>query len=1123
MTTGLQAKIVESLKSRPNQGVDGLARQLGCSRKEVQQLLYGSLKGRVEQDRNYRWSLAAAKSGRSNSVGSGSKEKFADTDLARLCRYYLACLGFDYSGVSVSLKPEQGEPDYVEVSAIPHSPNDFSDSDSARMLLGRKRTERGSFGLYFGYPTLVASRWSPKARRKLLTVEPILLFPIEEEPGTGQLAIDMLFPIVNQKPFQSFTNIDPSLLMNEVVQLEHELGLTGEDKEPGIDEIAMRLQSIRPEWPWKEDIDPGSLEKERSPLGEVANPGIHNRAVLLMAEKSQFTKGLEVELRSLAQLQAGDYGSTALGRWIAGSPSATELAEKEPPSLVEVLPMNAEQRQAVKAALSQPVTVITGPPGTGKSQVVTNLLVNAAWAGKRVLFASKNNKAVDVVESRVNALGSRPILLRLGRDEYQARVAKYILALLSATTTAAEKEEFEDARSFHKRLLKEHAKLTEETQRLISLRNEVDGLEQIAEEAREQLGPKLFGQAMDINVRGIETKLESVSSALISADRSLAGAISKVFWRLSRRGRMERLASRIREAQSSFVELNVDPPAAPSQAADVPGVRAAIQMAAGNLNGLKKSARYFSALNELQSLRPLEEIAKEEARMLLRLARHSEQLWKLWLRLQPSILSEKERNKLGKYTSLLEMISDAGKGGKPSNRIYGKYNELLRSISHLLPCWAVTSLSTRGRIPLEPGIFDLVVFDEASQCDIASALPLLYRAKSAVVIGDPNQLSHISSLPRGQDQALLERHDLVDDFLHWSYSYRSLFGLGTTQVGGESIVNLVDHHRSHADIIGFSNKEFYEERLRVATNYDKLRFPGRSEPGILWINVKGKMVRPNTGSAMNAIEAKAVVDALRDLVLDKEYKGSVGVVTPFRAQANSIREAVNRDARLSSELTQREFLVDTVHKFQGDERDVMIFSSVVSSEIPQGALGFLRTNSNLFNVAITRARAQLVVVGDQAACSSCGIDYLERFAAYATSQDRRTPQGTEPRPEDFGPTYPKVANPELVSDWERHFYVAAYGAGFRLMPQFNIEKYVVDFLLMDGERKLVIEIDGERYHRNWTGELCRRDQIRNQRLFELGYDVQRFWVYEVRDDMDGCLARLRQWQLSNETSGTALH
>jgi len=58
---------------------------------------------------------------------------------------------------------------------------------------------------------------------------------------------------------------------------------------------------------------------------------------------------------------------------------------------------------------------------------------------------------------------------------------------------------------------------------------------------------------------------------------------------------------------------------------------------------------------------------------------------------------------------------------------------------------------------------------------------------------------------------------------------------------------------------------------------------------------------------------------------------------------------------------------------------------------------------------------------------------------------------------------------------------------------------------------LDIEVDGERYHRNWDGELCRRDQMRNQRLIELGWDVQRFWVYEIRDDLDNCVNRVKTW------------
>lgn len=112
---------------------------------------------------------------------------------------------------------------------------------------------------------------------------------------------------------------------------------------------------------------------------------------------------------------------------------------------------------------------------------------------------------------------------------------------------------------------------------------------------------------------------------------------------------------------------------------------------------------------------------------------------------------------------------------------------------------------------------------------------------------------------------------------------------------------------------------------------------------------------------------------------------------------------------------------------------------------------------------------------------------------------------------DLGAEYPHVSNPEQVSDWERIFYKALYANGIKTIPQFRVEKYALDLALFVDDRKLNIEVDGERYHRNWTGELCRRDQIRNHRMFELDWDVMRFWVYEIRDDLDGCIERVKQW------------
>ena len=220
---------------------------------------------------------------------------------------------------------------------------------------------------------------------------------------------------------------------------------------------------------------------------------------------------------------------------------------------------------------------------------------------------------------------------------------------------------------------------------------------------------------------------------------------------------------------------------------------------------------------------------------------------------------------------------------------------------------------------------------------------------------------------------------------------------------------------------------------------------------------------------------------------------------------------------LSKTLIDRKFLVDTVHKFQGDERDVMVFSPVLSQGMPLGSILFLKNNGNLFNVAITRARAQLIVVGDLSECGSCDVDYLSKFAQYSQNLIHSTDEIKQTNELEYGSSeYPDVDNPEQVSDWERHFYTKLHKAGLKTLPQYRIEKYALDLVIVDGERKLDIEVDGEKYHKNWNGELCRRDQMRNQRLYELGWDVMRFWVYEIRDDLPSCIEKIQQWQAQSD-------
>lgn len=1106
MPPDLERAILELLAGRDGLLAREIGDALGKEKRDINSALYGSLKGRVVQDRRYRWTLAktGAASGRGNDVEA---EAFADTDLSRLCRYYLACIGFDETGVSVFASSNSGHLDYTELEDLPLSSDAFDDNPAVNRLMGMVRRERGHKALYLGYPSLLRSHRARSGWQGHF-VEPVLLFPIEQEEGSGRPILDLSFPIINQAAFRNLTNADRDSLMTELTQLEDELGISGDGDAVEIDDLAMRLSAIRPEWPWREDIEPTDLATDPS-LASLPDGGIYNRAVLLMADRSPFTAGLESELKMLAGLQESSFGQTALGQWISGQTSADQCPTFEG-QLIELLPMNLEQREAVRSALSRPLTVITGPPGTGKSQVVTNILANAAWHGKRVLFASKNNQAVDVVETRINALGPRPILLRVGSQKYQTRLAEFLLSLMAATIGRNDKQAFEEEKSRLDTVMARLDALDAKAEAVIEVRNTVDELERRAEAARETLGKRIFAMAAEIDTSQPRATLTKLQELVGRADRASQSSIVRLFWFLFRSGRLEQVNELAHEANGLTARLELPTLPVSIDEGRLEDVASFCNMGLLKLGYIDEAARYFASLKRLQEQPRLEQLGADRKVQLETLAKVSASLWKIWLRLQPARLSAQDRSMLSRYNSLLQMVIDAGPEGL-TRQVAGQYKGLHLKVSHLLPCWAVTSLSAKGRLPFEPGYFDLVVIDEASQCDIASALPLLYRAKAAVIIGDPMQLAHISSLPRGQDQKLLERYELVEGYPQWAYSFNSLFSLAAGQVAGDEIVALLDHHRSHSDIISFSNDQFYEERLRVATNYDSLNFPRRGEPGVRWVDTPGKAVRPSSGGAVNSDEVSGIVRELRKLAIEQDYRGTIGVVSPFRAQINAIKEAVARDRELDHRLGRSAFLADTVHKFQGDERDVMFFSPVVSKDSPRGAIGFLNSNGNLFNVAITRARAQLIVVGDLSACLDCEIDYLENFAKYSVELSATEARNVEDAIVSAGADYPCVANPDQVSDWEKVLYRALYAAGIASIPQYQVEKFALDLLVTDGRRKLDVEVDGERYHKNWTGELCRRDQLRNHRLFELGFDVMRFWVYEIRDDLPGCVEKVRSW------------
>jgi very-short-patch-repair endonuclease len=1107
MEQDLARQILDLLRLKGGQKAADLAVTLGVDRRSINQCLTHNLAGQARQDAAYRWTLRenlpARTAVRPHEAGGNVSE------IAKVCRYYLDCLGEDCDqGVSEFAASNHGEPGYAALEAHPLIAGrpDWWNAPGAATVFSKVKADRANLTAWLGYPVRLRFHQTPRWRG--FFVEPVMLWPIElpENPGDAYRLIDD-FPQFNFAFLKSLAMGDPSLILEEAMRLADDLGLNQSFAErPELDELIDRLVSIRQDWDWREEIHPEGCPESPS-LAEIDQPGIYNRAVIIPGKRSPYTRGLELELKQLAEIDEGRLRETALGRWMTGVVQGGDTPDSQP--LIEVLPMNQEQRLAVRSALSANHTVITGPPGTGKSQVVTNLLVNAAWRGMTVLFASRNHQAVSVVEERVNGLGNRPVLLRLGSQEQEARLASYMSAMLSGQITEDDHLSYQEGLRKHRDLAEEMVQVDLVQAATLEARNRVDQLESEAEAARTALASDRL-KNLDREILAMtESRIRTLRSAVESLDPARLGFWGRLALTFSRKAKLRDLV--IWGADLDPIASQVDEPIL--AVGDTPDLDAICQWSdrlGAKVLLAQQFLAYEEALNSLLQATSFEQIALVRQRLIREIASNSSALWRDWVNLAPSRLTLEQRNEIAAYAAVLGLINGS-EGQNVNNEVKRKARELRRKVSKFFSCWGITSLSAWGRVPFEHGQFDLVVIDEASQCDIASALPLLFRGKRSVIIGDPQQLRHISALSRKKDGDLLVNHGLLETRLSWAYSERSLYDVAASVAAPESIINLRDHHRSHADIIEFSNKAFYEGRLRVATRYDSLNRPRASDPGVLWTDVTGDVIRPRDGGAENREEAQKVVEILHDLVVVRGYRGSVAVVTPFKAQASLIQTLVNSHPAGEKIAEISKLLIDTIHKFQGDERDVMVFSPVVSGGMPDGGMIFLRRNGNLFNVAITRARGLLHVVGDRQAALSSGVSYLADFADYTSRLlQRGSPSETRDSP-TLGAEYPAVMNPERVSEWERIFYRALHAAGVRPIPQYSVEQYDLDFAVFAGDHRLNVEVDGERYHRTWTGELCHRDQLRNQRLIELGWEVKRFWVYEIRDRLEECVEFVKDW------------
>ena len=695
-------------------------------------------------DNTYRWRLAEGSSSASRTQARPPQD--LDTPLVRLCRYYLDCLSYDSdNGVSTFAASRQ-ELDYFDpgLTNLAETLANGLHLDGVQALLRRLSQDRNRETLVLGYPVRLRRfrARSDRSDRSDYVAEPVMLFELRGSPNHLATSGFDSIPRVNFAHLRSLALGSTGDFMREALQLAEDLGLAGDTGEiPELDKLFNRLHAERPDWDWQEAPNVDSLSTGHK-LADLQVEGIFNRAIICRMERSKFTEGLEYELEHLKGLPSSSYEGTALGAWI--SAATPRSASPDSQDLLEPLPLNPEQRVAVGRALTRSLTAITGPPGTGKSQVVTALLMNAARKGERVLFASKNNKAVDVVEERINGFGSRPMLLRMGSIEHKSALASHLASLLGSSATDSDHADYRRLSDLWASQSQQRAELEQRLDRMVALRNRTDELEQRVEGFRSTIGDARLRDAAQVahsKIHRIQAASGRLLSALQRADKDRQERPVQFLWFLLRFGRNKQLAKSKLELRTALEQAQLLGLTAAPQTDSPADWKQFANRAVELSDDCLQASEYFSSLSQLQREGNPVQVAREQMRLAESLAENSNSLWRGWLHLLPKRLSPDKRRELGDFSAVLDLIVKAEQRSERAEReMYRSYDELFSKIADVLPCWAVTSLSARGRLPMQPGIFDLLVIDEASQCDIASALPLLYRSKRAVIIGDPQQL-----------------------------------------------------------------------------------------------------------------------------------------------------------------------------------------------------------------------------------------------------------------------------------------------------------------------------------------------------------------------------------------------
>jgi very-short-patch-repair endonuclease len=428
------------------------------------------------------------------------------------------------------------------------------------------------------------------------------------------------------------------------------------------------------------------------------------------------------------------------------------------------------------------------------------------------------------------------------------------------------------------------------------------------------------------------------------------------------------------------------------------------------------------------------------------------------------------------------------------------------TITKLTPCLLMSPLSVAQYLSAETALFDLVVFDEASQIPVWDAIGAIARGNQVVMVGDPKQLPPTSFFNRGASSSDDDLDEDIETDLESILDECIGANLPTMEINW--------HYRSrHESLIAFSNHRYYKGGLVTFPS------PVTDDRAVSFQLVK-EGVYEKGGARINKPEAKALIHELVGRLRDKQFQVSgrtIGVVTFNSEQQRLIEDLLDEARRQHPEIEPyfaedalEPVFVKNLESVQGDERDIMYFSIGYGPDLTgKVSMNFGPMNKGggerRLNVAITRARHELRVFSslspeqiDLSRTQAKGVHDLKHFLEFA----------------ERGPRALAEAVIGSLGDYDSPFEEAVAEAlrrkGWQVHPQVGVSSFRVDLGVVDpdapGRYLAGVECDGATYHRSATAR--DRDKLREQVLRDLKWDILRIWSTDWWHDAAGALEKV---------------